>query len=482
MGNEGRIEALPHVVVVGGGIAGLAAAFTLKHAPVRVTLLEAEPTVGGKVTVSDVAGVAVDEGAEAIYARRAKTTGLIAEAGLGEQITRAGAMAMATWSRREWRALPGRLFMGVPCDLDELKASDILSGEGMARARSEERRPSYDEGDVSVAEFIGGRMGQEVVDRLVDPFISGVYSGPADQLSFGATLTPLVTASRKFPSLVEAAAAVMPTPRSGDEPGIATIKGGLGTLPQVLADALLRDSSGARVRTRTSATGLARTENRYQLTVHSSGRDEILDASAVVLALPAGPAGRLLGGLPNAAAAAKDLSEIPYADVATVTLAYPLGSMPPDVLRFAGYRVPAADGFAINSVIFTTAKWPHLAGEVEIVKCSIGRHGQEDLLQRDDDELKSLAMAEVAAATGLIGAPLAVRVRRWDQAVPQYTVGHLARVARVRSFIAAFPGLAACGAIYDGVGVGMCMTTGRRAAQQVLEAIGAGSGTHSSAG
>ncbi|GAA3205430.1 hypothetical protein GCM10020256_00840 [Streptomyces thermocoprophilus] len=131
--------------------------------------------------------------------------------------------------------------------------------------------------------------------------------------------------------------------------------------------------------------------------------------------------------------------------------------------------MPAPEGKAVKEVTFTTVKWPHLAGEVEIIRCSIGRFGEEHLLGRDDADLVALATAELAEAIGVRGAPVASRVSRWADALPQYTVGHFERVRRIRESVAAQPGLAVCGALYDGVGVGVCMASARQAAEQVLD-------------
>ncbi|GAA0358141.1 protoporphyrinogen oxidase [Actinoallomurus spadix] len=469
-----RTDAAPHVVVVGGGIAGLAAAFFLKDEPVRVTVLEGASRLGGKLAVSEVAGVAVDEGAEALYARRPKTTGLIKAAGLGDRIAMAGTKAAAVWTGNGIRPLPGRQLMGVPADMDDLAATGILSGDGVARAREDATMPpSERDGDVSVAAYVAGRLGQEVVDRLVDPFLCDVYAGRAEELSFEATLTPLAVASRKYPSLAAAAASVTPPPDPAEEkvpPGIATLAGGLGTLPGVLAEAVLAASPGAAVRTGATVRELARAEHGWRLTVGTGANPEYITADAVVVAVPAGPAGTLLAGVPGVAQAAAGLAEIPYADTAVITLAYPREAFSggPAGRRLSGYRVPPVEGRTVSAVTFTTVKWPHLAGEVEIVRCQAGRIGDEKLLQRDDAELAALAASEFAEATGVTGAPVATRVTRWDGSLPQYTVGHLDRVARIRASVATQPGLAVCGAAYDGVGVGTSIATARKAADQVL--------------
>ncbi|MFI1281380.1 protoporphyrinogen oxidase [Streptomyces sp. NPDC020858] len=464
----------PHVVIVGGGIAGLSAAFHLRNEPVRVTLLEGSSRIGGKLSVSEVAGVAVDEGAESLYANRRKTTGLIKEAGLGDRIMSAGVTASAIWTRDEIRHQPDRQFMGVPCDLDDLARSGVLSADGLDRARQDLALPSFDrDGDVSVASYVGGRLGQEVVDRLVDPFLAGVFSGRAEDLSFEATLTPLAMAARSHVSLADAAGSLTPQLAEGEKPppvSVATLEGGFGSLPPALVRDVLAAAPDASLRTGAAVRELARTADGWRLTLGPVTDPEYIEADAVIVAVPAGPASRLLAGVPGTGAAVSALAEVPYASVATVTLAYPRGAFPGGLAGrgYAAYRVPAVEGKLVKEVTFTTVKWPHLAGEVEIVRCALGRFGEEHLLQRDDADLVAVAAAELAAATGVTGGPVATRVSRWDDALPQYTVGHLDRVKRIRESVATQPGLAVCGALYDGVGVGVCMTTARKAADQVL--------------
>ena len=197
------------VVIAGGGIAGLAAAFFLRDTPFRVTVLEGSPRLGGKLAVSGIAGIAVDEGAEALLARRPEGTGLIGAVGLAGGLVWPGTTAARIWSRGEMHALPRRQFMGVPADLSELARSGLVSAGGMARARRDLDLPATGrDGDVPVAAHVGGRFGQEVVDRLVDPLLGGVYAGRAEELSFEATLPALASESRRHASLAEAAGAL----------------------------------------------------------------------------------------------------------------------------------------------------------------------------------------------------------------------------------------------------------------------------------
>jgi oxygen-dependent protoporphyrinogen oxidase len=487
----------PVVAIIGGGIAGLAAAYALRGAGVAVTVLEGSPRLGGKLAVSPVAGIEVDAGAEALLARRPEGVGLLAELGLDAERRQPGTTSAGIWTRGQVWPLPRRQFMGVPAEPADLAGTGLLSPEGLVRAAADAELPAApaDDADASVTDRVGARMGREVVDRLVEPLLGGVYAGRCEDLSFQATLAPLAAAAPRFAALGQAVASLlppapagpaMPTPAmSGAAPPAAgpvpsasgpsgsaapapppvftTLAGGLGTLPPLLAAA-----SGADVRTRSTVRELVRTAGGWRLTIGSAHAPQWLDADAVILALPARPASRLLAGASPAAAAA--LAEISYASMAVITLAYPDAAFPAPPAG-SGFLVPAVDGHAIKAVTYSTVKWPHLRSPgagLHLVRCSVGRLGDEAILQRDDDELAGLAAADLAAATGVRGRPADVRVTRWGGGLPQYSVGHLGRMARIRAGVAAEPGLAVCGAAYDGVGIPACIASARLAAEQVL--------------
>jgi oxygen-dependent protoporphyrinogen oxidase len=470
-------SAPPVVAVIGAGIAGLAAAFFLRDEPVQVMVLDGAPRVGGKLAVAEVAGASLDVGAEALLARRPEGTGLIQAAGLADHLVDPGTTAARIWSRGELHPLPARQFMGVPADLGDLGRTGLLSADGQARAAREPELPAEAvDGDVPVAGYVGARFGAELVERLVDPLLGGVYAGRSEELSFEATLPALAVASRQHASLIEAAASLLPAPPASSAgngaarpPVFTTLRGGLGTLPPVLAAA-----SGAQVRTGAMVRELVPAARGWRLTIGSVHAPQWLDADAVILALPARPASKLLGGVPGAAAAAAAFGEIGYASMAIVTLAYPASAFPrrPDS---SGYLVPAADGHPVKAVTFSSVKWPHLqasAGGLIFVRCSVGRIGEEAVLQRDDADLAALAAADLAAATGVRGAPAARLVTRWGGALPQYTVGHTSRVARIQASLASQPRLAACGAVFAGVGIPACIATARDAVDQILAGLG----------
>ncbi len=471
-----------HVAIVGGGIAGLAAAYFLRDQAATVTVLEGSPGIGGKLATAEVAGTEVDTGAEALLARRPEAIGLIRELGLADQLVYPGTTTAKIWTRGTFRSLPRRQFMGVPGDLDELERSEIISPEGLARAREDARlKETGRTGDVAVADYVGARFGREVVDRLVEPLLGGVYAGRPEQLSYEATLPALARASAKHASLAEAVTDLLPAAISpGAQPPVfASLRGGAGTLPPALAKA-----SGASVRTGATVRELARTANGWRLTIGPTIAPEYLEADAVILALPARPASRLIARLPaetgpaDAASAAADLAAIEYASMAIVTLAYDPAAFP-QPLTGSGYLVPAVDGRAVKAATFSTVKWPHLFQErgPHFVRCSLGRIGEETVLQRDDADLVSLAAADLAAATGAQSPPRASRVTRWGGALPQYTVGHLDRVSRIRAWTAATGSLAVCGAAYDGIGIPACISSARLAADQVAAFLRAGEST-----
>lgn len=479
----------PRVVVVGAGIAGLAAAYALRRdgpPGLRVTVLDGAGQLGGKLRASPFAGLEVDEGAETFLTRVPEAAQLAAAAGLGEDLVHPVTNAAGVVVGGSVRPLPAGTLLGVPADLAALRAAGVLSEPALAAVQAEPGRPGEPlTGDVSVGEYVGRRLGREVVDRLVDPLLGGVYAGRADRLSLRATVPALAErlgsppGPEGVPSLVAAARSAL-APGSGPTgPAFASLRGGLGRLPAAVARAAAADVRlGLPVRRIDRLAdgpdggpggGLAGA-GRFRLVAGPVSDPTELTADAVVVAVPAAKAAPLLAGLAPAAAA--DLAAIEYASIAIVTLGFAAAAVtrPP---AGSGLLVPAAEGTAVKAVTYSSAKWSHLAGgEVLVLRASVGRHGDERVLHRDDADLVGLVAAEVAALTGL-AAPVTDRVSRWGGALPQYGVGHTDRVARIRAAVAAVPGLAVCGAAYEGVGVPACIRSGSAAAAAVLADLAA---------
>ncbi|HEX4685997.1 MAG TPA: protoporphyrinogen oxidase [Nocardioides sp.] len=445
-------DSRPDAVVVGAGVAGLTAARDLAAAGLSVLVLEGSPEVGGKLRLGAVAGLEVDVGAESMLARRPEGVGLAAE--LGIEVVHPVSGSSQLWTRGALRPLP-RTMLGVPLDLDALAASGVLSDDGLARARHETPVPLPDT-DVSVAELLGARLGPEVVDRLAEPLLGGVYAGHASNLSSRAAIPQIVTLLREHGSLLAAAAAVPP---ASDEPVFAGIPGGFGRLPRILA-------TGLDVRTQAPVRALVRTASGFLLTVGSARTPQTIETDRVVLATQAAPTSRLLEDVAPVGSA--ELAAIEYASMAIVTLAVP----ELEVGGSSGFLVPAVDGRRIKAATYSFAKWGWVGalGDVRILRASIGRHREEASLQATDDELVSRVVSDLSLATGQPVEPLDAHVQRWGGALPQYAVGHLDRVARIRAAVDGIPGLAVCGAAYDGVGIPAVIGSARRAAATVLAA------------
>lgn len=470
----------PHVVVVGGGISGLTAAHRLTALGAAVTVLEAADEPGGKLRASPVAGVPVDAGAEAVLARRPEALELFSELGLDEDVVHPGPGSAALYSRGRVRPLPKGQLMGVPGDLRALARSGVLSPAGTLRAGLDMVLPrTRVRTDVSVADYVGARMGHEVVDRLVEPLLGGVYAGRADRLSLESTLPQIAPMARRDRSLMRAVHASLrgrgaaPT-RPG--PVFASLRGGVAGLAQALAD---RYRDNLRVGSRVRA--LRREARGWRVELDSGER---LSCDAVLLACPAPEAARLL--TEHAPGASRELGRVEYASMALVTLALPASAFP-EPLSGTGFLVPAGEGLTIKAATFSSNKWPWLAEELArahpgedlvVLRCSIGRFGEERLLERTDEDLAAVAVRDLATVTGMSGTPSQARVTRWTDGLPQYSVGHAALVERVRADLARSPGLGVCGAAYGGVGVPACVADARREAERLADALSANSSTN----
>ncbi|MDP9398357.1 MAG: protoporphyrinogen oxidase [Actinomycetota bacterium] len=466
------------VVVVGGGISGLAAARALRRTAgvaLQVVLLEASVHLGGKLRVSEVAGVPVDEGAEAMLARRPEGLRLARDAGLHTAVVTPASTAAGVWTRGTLRPLPAGQVLGIPGDLRALASSRVLTPAELGRATVDLVLPASplvgsDPGeDVAVGGYVAARLGRAVVDRLVEPLLGGVYAGRADAISLAAAVPQLAAAARAERSLIRAARRVRAGASAPESPVFASLRGGLGQLPAAVAAA-----SGAEIRTGSTVRELGRTATSWRLAIGSARAPEILEADAVVLAVPAGVAARLLA--PVAPASAAELAPIEYASVAILTLAYP-SSAAAGALPGSGFLVPPVEGRTVKGATFSSSKWgwyADVAPGLVVVRLSLGRHGEEADLQREDADIITRAAGELAEATGVRGRPVDARVTRWGGALPQYAVGHLDRVRRARAGLAGLPTLAVCGAAYDGIGVPACIASGEAAAATVLSGLSAG--------
>jgi protoporphyrinogen/coproporphyrinogen III oxidase len=465
---------MTRVAVVGGGIAGLAAALDLATDPagIDVTLLESTLRLGGKLRISEVGGIAVDEGAEAFLRRVPEGLDLVARLGRAGELVSPAVGNAAVWARGELRPMPARTVMGLPADPATLHG--VLSDAEVARVERDRTLPGDAPGeDISVGRWVGARVGRAVVDRLVDPLLGGVYAGRADELSLAATIPQLPRDSPSVLAAAERALPARPPAGSAPDPVFATITGGMGSLPESVA-AAIRVAGGTVLAGRT-VRRLERTANGWLVTHGATNDERLIEADAVVVAVPAAAASRLLAGVAPLAAA--ELAAIDAASMAIVRTVWRAADAP--TLASSGYLVPAVYGRPVKAVTFASAKWSHVrAPGLVVVRSSIGRLGDVADLQRDDAELVAAAADELTGFAGFHGRPVEAAVTRWGGGLPQYAVGHRDRVARIRASVAAVPGLAVCGATYDGVGVPACLRSARLAVTAVLAGLGPAGRAH----
>ncbi|PWU46082.1 protoporphyrinogen oxidase [Micromonospora sp. S4605] len=458
------------VAVVGGGIAGLAAAVQLRdRAPdgTEIIVYEQSGALGGKLRTGELAGQPVEFGAESFLMRdpaggESAAVALVRRLGLADRIVHptVGRAALALAGRL--RPIPGGTLVGVPGDL----ATVTTVARPDAAADRDEGRPLLGpDGDVSVGALVRSRFGDEVVDRLVDPMLGGVYAGRADDLSLVTTMPALARAARVEHTLVGAVrAAQAAAPRAPGAPVFGTLAGGLGTLVEAAARA-----SGATLRRNAAVRELHPTPAGWRLTVGPTRDAEQVEVDAVVLAVPARPAARLLAGL--VPELADTVGGLDYASVALVTLALP----EPELPELSGFLVPSTEGLLIKASTFFTTKWGHLRRPdgLALVRASVGRYGEETSLQRTDEDLAATVHRELSAVLGVpLPAPVDGHVQRWGGALPQYTPGHADRVAAARAALrVGHPTLALAGAAYDGVGIPVCVRSGATAADEIITAL-----------
>ena len=496
----------PVVAVVGGGMAGLSAAWELvadreDGVVPRVVVLEAGARAGGKVRSTEFCGRTVDVAADAFLARRPEATRLCDELGLTGALVAPGASGASLWVRGRLRMMPDGVNLGVPTRAWPMIRSGILSPRGLARAGLDLVAPHRGDpratADRSVGDIVGSRLGHQVVERLVDPLVGGIHAGGVDDLSAESTFPPLLAADRQSGSLIRALRrpptpgqtppAAAPPPGAPPPPVFWSLDGGNARLPAELATALA--TRGVAVHTGVAVESMDRvadgTGPSWRLTLAgdvarvtdgggASDTVRTLDVDAVVLAVPAGQAAGLLGD--HAPLASSLLSDVELSSVTVITLSLPAGAIR-SALVGTGFLVPRTSTVGgrmplITGCTYLSRKWPGLARpEDELIRLSVGRLGDDRPDALDDDELTAAVVAELSAVLDVAAPPRESIVTRWHGAFPQYKVGHLTRTSTIEQAVAKLPAVAVAGSAYRGVGIPAVVGSGRTAARAVLRSL-----------
>lgn len=444
----------PKVAILGGGLAGLSAAFDLQGHGAMVELHEASDRFGGKVWTSPVGDRMVDAGADTFLARVPEGRQLCEELGLAHELTSPVAPVPA-YIHRDGRLhrLPPGTVLGVPTDLDVL--GDLISPEGIARAAEDLTRPATRlDDDISVGAFFRDRLGDEVTDRLIDPMIGGINASDIDRLSLASASPQIAAAAATGPSVIAglraARAAVGPTLGSAEnDPVFYGLPGGISRIADSLVDRL----TGSDLR------------------LGSAPAVEELNADRIVLATPAPAAARILAEL--APRAASLLAEIPYASVAQVTVELADEQVQPHI-DASGILFPRVDGKILTACTWFSTKWAHYQrpGRV-LLRLTSGRYGDTRAIDLGDDALVNTLLGDVESVLDVEGEPLAIRVHRWIDALPQYVPGHAARVEAIETHLATeAPHITLAGAAYRGIGIPATIGSGRSTAARLLAQLG----------
>jgi oxygen-dependent protoporphyrinogen oxidase len=449
------------VAVVGGGISGLVVAYRLQQAGTDVALLDADERLGGKIQTGPFGGLpAVDSGADAFLARIPHAVELCRDLGFGDDLISPATGNAYLWSRGALRRIPAPNFLGVPLDPGTLRDSGVV-GDDAVTALERDLARTVDEGmsgdDESVGSLVRRRLGDEVLERLVDPLLGGIYAGDADHLSLGAGAPQIASAARADASLVRALRSQQAAAAAATAPGTPVFfapPDGMGRVVRELETRL-----GARVRRGVDVGAIERAGAQW--VVAGATFD------AVVLATPAFATATMLAGVaPRSAAAA---AAIEYAGVALVSFAFARDAIARP-LDASGFLVPKVEGMLLTACSWASTKWAHLdRGDHIILRASAGHYGNEHALALDDDILVRAMLDELAMTMGVRDEPVDVRISRWPRAFPQYTPGHAARVDALDASLASeAPGIALVGAAYRGIGIPACIGAANAVAGRIV--------------
>ncbi len=446
------------VVVIGGGIAGLAAAHELHSKGQPFLVLEAEDRLGGKIDGGPVeeSGLAfdVDMAADGFLARQPEATQLCTELGLGDDLVAPTGARAFIWINDKLRGIPSPSVLGVPFEEESVAASGIVSDTGLADFVARIDQPAAPlVGDASVGEVLRPRVGAEVFERLIDPLLGGINAGNADQLSIEAGAAQLATAAREEGSLRDILRAqVAANVAAAAGPVFNGVKGGSRRIIDALADEL-----GQGIRTSTPAESLERHGEGW--IVRAGG--EAISAGRVIITSPAWITARLIA--PHAPEAASVLGDLGYGSAVLVTFVIDKDQIESD-LKGSGYLVPRQQGMLTTACSWSSSKWDHYNdGTHAILRVSAGRTDDPRWVDMDIADVVATMEEELVPTIGLRSQPVA-RVTEWRNSLPQYRPGHLARCDHIDRVLAHnAPGLTVTGAQMRGLGVPACVRQGRGA-------------------
>ena len=455
---------MPEVVIVGGGMAGLATAYELSRRGVPFALFEAGPRLGGVVLSEQVDGFVIDGGPDSLLIQKPEAIRLCEELGLGDQLVSTKPPRLAFIQRGgELHALPAASVLGIPTEWGPFLKTRLFSWAGKARMGAELFVPRRrDQADESIGAFMTRRFGAEATTYLAEPLLAGIHAGDVHRLSVKALFPRFTDAEAQHGSLLRA---FRRQPRRGPSP-----EGAFKSLPGGLSDmvcALERALPAEAIRLNAPVTRVTTDSSGFRV---ECGAGVSIAARAVVVTSPAYRAASILR--PLDAQIASLCEEIPYASAATVALAFRRDQIA-HPLNGSGFVVPRVEGTGITAGSWLSSKWPGRAPEGRaLLRAFVGGARDPKALEKSDAELMATARRALTPLLGITGDPLLTRVYRWERANAQHEVGHLERMATIDRALARHPGLFLTGSGYRGVGIPDCVADGRATARHVAAWLG----------
>ncbi len=463
------------VIIIGGGITGLSAAYYLQKEFAaqglfpQLQLIEQAPACGGKLQTMEKDGFVIEKGPDSFLARKQAIMDLTMELALQDELVGMNPDAKKTYIVRNGRlhSFPQGLMLGIPTAFLPFIQSNLISFRGKLRAAFDFILPrNMNHQDESLGLFLQKRFGQEVLDYLVEPIVAGIYAGNAKELSLQATFPQFQTLVRRYRSLMigmkqeksKTAALSQALPQHLRGSVFISYKKGLTTLTNALLQAL----NNVDIRTQASVTRMYHHDHQVCLEL-ANGHQEVADA--VIVTVPA----HHIASMVEHSVISSMLDQIPYVSVANVILAYEKKDITVP-LEGAGFVVPRVEHRSITACTWTSQKWMHTAPQDKVLlRCYVGRSGDEQWMQCSDIELVHRVKQDIADLMGIHATPLFYEITRMPRSMPQYRVGHLDLVTQVRQQLAIdLPGVWMTGAGFHGVGIPDCIQQGKEAAQQVV--------------
>ena len=459
------------IVIIGGGIAGLSAAYyAQKNIPnTHITLIESSSQWGGKISTDrvtfDDGQFIIEGGPDTFLASKPWGVALCKELGLGERLHGTNPNKKNTYVLNKGRLLPlpNGLAMMIPSDVPSILRSRLISWAGKTRMGLDFLLPAKTvSGDESLGTFVSRRLGREAYENLIEPLMSGIYAGDGDQLSLVSTFPYLRDLETKYGSLARGALDMRRKSNGkavqGSRSAFLTPTTGLAEIVESLVE-YLKSEVDFRLNTRVTSV----TRNLELKTWHLTLGTETLDTESLILATPAYVSGRLLASFDPEFGST--LQSIPYASTATVSLAYRQSDLPRELDGY-GYVIPRREGRKALACTWTSTKFPHRAPDgYALIRVFVGRAGQD--IPWDEGELLDVARDELGFTLGIAAKPLVSRVFMWDKAMPQYNLGHPEKLRQIDAALEKYPTLALAGNGYRGIGITDCIHSGELAVEKV---------------